>query len=266
MSSLNATSDSHFYYYGHQVDKVPKGPFLLGQRITTRLPEDILKAKIRIVTTFVLTTAVVLGITGSTLWSWPVLILGLSFAAYTAYKHLLTRDPLVDVFYRIAGGEAAYNNLPEIRLDPLKKTYENFDRQIRLNAQKKTHQIFHPLSWQELVHSVYRLTTADGRKGMLVKGLTYSEEPFLYRDESPSLVYTQARLIFVEKFNADDIPNNKSSGILAINTHWHCEKRFPSQSLGARGKEYIFQDLCRIYSFMTTDMANEFIAQRELQD
>jgi len=256
MSSVNTLEASHFYYYGKPANEIPNTPFPLGHRITTQFPGDV--AKIRIVMTLALTAIVVLSDTGFTIWSWPIVILGLSFAAYTAYKHLLTPDPLVDLFYRIAGGEVGYNNLPVIPIDRARKTWMTF----------------WAIRWQELKHPVYRFTTIDGRKGMLIKGLSYSEEciDLETADQTSPLLRTQAKLIFIEKLKSRDIRSDRiqwpGQGHPALESisDWSWETSFLNGSSGDITSMYTLQYFSRIYGFMTTDMANEFIAQKGAQN
>lgn len=187
---LDTTGASNFYYYGKPTDEVPKTPYPLGQEISTQFPATV--AKIRLVAIFAFTAfagfrfAQLLAATriASFSKSYSALFVPAAFlAAHTAYKHLFTKDPLVEAFYKIAGGENEYNNLPEIKLDPTKKTSQTLRNQ---------------LSWNALEHPVYRLTTSDGRKGMVIKGLSYSKKKgSLLADVLPS-AHTQ-RTLFLSR-------------------------------------------------------------------
>lgn len=131
--SLDATGAKYFYHYTN-TDSLPQ------HKIWTQLPSNI--AKIRVgailaVTAYffrvALKTPIIKG------WCWPVAILGMSLAAYISYRHLLTKDPLVETFYKIAGGKENYEKLPEIPLENGRKTYENFK-----------------MAWASLEHPAYR--------------------------------------------------------------------------------------------------------------
>lgn len=198
-----------------------------------------------------------------TSWFWPLAILGIGYALYTTYKHLLANDSLVETFYKIAGGEESYNNLPEFNPDQ-----ENADNSVIGKAQKpsvKPEEIknntsmtayrFYDISWKALEHPVYRFTTQDGRKGMLVKGLNNFTE-----------THTEAIMVFVEKLSPYDLPpilpEWLMSTLIAICLYWAnpLSKKLESASL-TRGR--ISQESnTTIYASITTNMANEFIAQR----
>jgi hypothetical protein len=184
--TLQATEASHFYYYGRPTSEVKNPTYPSGKRIITQFPPNM--AKTRIVWTLVW-TVIFCGSTHQVKWRWAIAILGMAFASYTAYRHLLTKDPLVEALYKIAGGEKAYQALPELKpKEKQNRTYEYADQ-----------------VWSKLEHPMYRFLTKDGRNGLLVKGLSYLKTlPFLLY-EGVSASNTQKIMIFVEKLDSTDI-------------------------------------------------------------
>jgi hypothetical protein len=179
----------------------------------------------------------------------------MTLAAYIAYKHLLIKDPLVEAFYKIAGGKENYENLPEILLEKNKKTYENFK-----------------MTWASLEHPAYRFTTSDGRKGMLIKGLSDSKERgVLEMLVNAGPTPTQSLMIFIEKVSPDDIPRTISnmaewaySILVALNYDaWNNPfSEFLSLSAEPNSAGSSSRRESNIYAWISTDMANEFIAQK----
>ena len=180
----------------------------------------------------------------------------MAFASYTAYRHLLTKDPLVEAFYKIAGGEKEYQALPELKpKEKQKQTYEYADQ-----------------DWSKLEHPKYRFLTKDGRKGLLVKGLSYLKTlpPFTFKGASPS--NTKKIMIFVEKLDFTDI-SRKSNNVpkwitdilfgvtsLSLSNPYH-GRISAGDSCDTHSLE-THQEETWINGWISTDMANELIAQQ----
>jgi hypothetical protein len=256
--SLDVTGAKNFYYYGKPSDQVPNPPYPPGQKITTQLPANV--AKIRIGVILALTAYVsykIYKVTGSIVWCWPLVVLGVTLAAYVAYQHLLKKDPLIEAFYKIAGGKENYEKLPQIPIEKNKKTYESFK-----------------MAWASLEHPAYGFTISDGRKGMLIKGLSDFKE----RGIEEALIgvgptATEALMIFVEKLGPYDVPRiilNEAEWATSILTafdykaldnpftHFLKSSLWGSPDEAGAGSKKRFD----IYAWISTDMANEFIAQR----
>jgi hypothetical protein len=233
----------NFYYYGKPSSEIPNPTFPPGQKITTQLPSNIVA--IRIGAIFIVTVYAAYAIareTGLTILRWPFIIFGITLSAYIAYKHLFIKDPLVEAFYKIAGGKENYDKLPEIKLDGSKRTHENF-----------------VMSWDALEHPVHRFSTSNSRKGLLVKALSSSQ--------------TKTKLIFVEKLGPYDtrrviisnlpewVTSTLTSTLTALNYHkW--ENPFSTFLSGSSNTRGFYAS--EIYASISTDDANEFIAQRGL--
>jgi|GEM_PF-2339725 len=255
--SLDATGATNFYYYGKPADQITDKTYPTGQKIWTQLPVNV--AKIRI--------GVILAVTAyffHTLqknpmvseWRWLVVIVGVALAAWVAYKYLLSEDPLVETFYKIAGGKEEYEKLPEFPLDKNKKTYANFD-----------------ITWANLEHPLYRFLTSDGRKGLMIKGLSHSKklelEDIIVGGEPTPI---QNLMNFVEKLGPYDVPRkigNEAEWATTIFTAlsytiWNnpFEHFLKSRSVGSPGDAGSYKKTSKIYAHMPTDMANEFISQK----
>ncbi len=255
--SLDATGAKNFYYYGKPANQIKETIFPSGKEIWTQFPTH--AAKIRIGAILALTGYFFQAVIKTPIirrWCWPVAILGITLAAYVAYKHLLIKDPLVEVFYKIAGGKENYEKLPEIPVEKNKKTYANFE-----------------MAWASLEHPTYRFTTSDGRKGMLIKGLSVSKElGIMEAFVKAGPIPTQTLMIFVEKLGPYDVPRTISnmaewvfSALVALNYKaWNnpFSTLLSSSFVGSsdEGDRTTFS----IYAGISTDMANEFIAQKDI--
>lgn len=247
--SIETVGASNFYYYGKLSSKIPNPTFPPGQEITTLLPANIVAIRIGAIFILTLCTAYTIArIPVLTILRWPVIILGITLSAYIAYKHLLIKDPLVEAFYKIAGGKDNYDKLPEIKLDASKKTCDNFN-----------------ISWDALEHPVYRFITTDGRKGLLVKGLSNSAELGLCGE-----ALTQATIIFVEKLGPYDRRSRISNlaewgeSIFTALTYKEWDNPFSTNSSSSSRRNFTApsKTAVGIFASMFTDNANEFIAQR----
>jgi hypothetical protein len=285
MTTLSTAGTANFYYFGKPLTEIENPTFPRGQKITTQLPSNAVKIRIFAV---LLMTARVIWI-GLTRWNWPVAILGATYALYTAYKHLLSKDPLVEVFYKIAGGQEGYNNLHELKLNIDEKNVaatnststEKSDNPITEKVQevsakpnketekknKKTFNHFDNISWEALEHPVCRFTTQDGRKGMLVKGLSSLARPNLLNQLiGAPLAQTKAVMVFIEKLSPYDLPPILPEWVvtitIAIDLCWEnpLSKLLVSSSGSSEGNSWEYET--KIYASITTDMANEFIAQK----
>jgi hypothetical protein len=285
MTNLSTTGAANFYYFGTPSTEIKNPTFPRGQKITTQLPANVVKIRILAV---LLVTARVIWI-GLTRWNWPVAVLGATYALYTTYKHLISKDPLVEVFYKIAGGQESYNNLHELKLNIDEKNVavtnststEKSDNPITEKVQevsakpnketeektKKTFNRFDNISWEALEHPVYRFTTQDGRKGMLVKGLSYLAQPDLLNQllGAPP-AQTKAVMVFIEKLSLYDLspvfPEWFATIAIAICLDWEPPLSKLLVSSSGSSEENSWKYETKIYASITTDMANEFIAQK----
>ncbi len=176
---------SNFYYYGKHDKPVSEIADLYrglphGPKFTTQWPTNVALIRVTVFSLFAACAAA----NGLTIWSWPVVIISASYALYTAYKQLLTQDPLVGVFYNIAGGKDKFIQLPEY---PLPADY------------KKLSDVVENIEWDKLEHPVYRALTDDGRKVMIIKGLNEVKGIF-------APIQTRAVMAFVEKLGPYDVP------------------------------------------------------------
>ncbi|HEX2579986.1 MAG TPA: hypothetical protein VHK67_06265 [Rhabdochlamydiaceae bacterium] len=249
--SLDATGATNFYYYGKPSDQIAVKTYPSGQKIWTQLPADI--AKIRIGGILAFTTTFFLAVLKTPAiseWRWLVVIVGMTLAAWVTFKHLLTNDPLVETFYKIAGGKENYEKLPEFQLHKNKKTYENFD-----------------IAWASLKHPLYRFSTSDGRKGLVVKGVSRSKEHALVRREGTGPAHNQAMMIFVEKLGPCDVRIKYiSDRILSILNAFSCRAWNNSFSAllpsgEASNENGSYRTIKGLYAYIPTDWANAFITQ-----
>lgn len=248
--SLDATGAKNFYYY-----ESPSGPtqvktYPSGQKIWTQLPVDV--AAIRIGAILAATTIFfisALKTPATSQWRFLVVIFGVTLAAWVAIKHLLTNDSLVEAFYKIAGGKENYEKLPEFPMNKDQKTYANFG-----------------IAWARLEHPLYRFSTSDGRKGLLVKGLRCVEE---YNSMGIArTAYTRSMMVFVEKLGPCDIPipiaGITERGFSIRNAlHYRAwNNPFSSTLLSVQGPTGSYKIINGLYAYMPADWANKFIAQK----
>ena len=214
-------------------------------QITTQLPRKI--ALVRIVATVALTVLLAATV------AWPLVFVGAALAAWTAYRHLLSKDPLTEVFYRIVGEKDRFAQLPEIRLEqgPNEKICTAISR----------------LEWEHLQHPMYRATTADARTIIIVKGMSRPRDSIVYAN-------TKSVLAFIEKVGPEDIPRAISNLPELVESVFHaiCPPfagntfgKWLSSSSSAivpiSGQTVSDSYETRICSSITTSMANEFFAQ-----
>lgn len=238
-----------FYYYNNPPELITKKELAPGQKFTTQLPRNVIL--IRLVATAILTASVayaVARITGLSAWAWPVVVLGASFALYTAYRQLLRPDPLVNAMQIVAGNEEHYNLLPEWTVTPNKKLWETIGN----------------IKWDELKHPLYRATTSDGRKVLIVRGYDFIRG----RNENMELVFKpiQTVMAFVEKLGPNDIPRypmpadaRVEAALIAVplmDLAW-LENRYHKK---IKSSDYSWYEM---HSSITSDMMNEFIYQRK---
>jgi hypothetical protein len=244
---------SNFYWHNSPVANVAE-VLPRGQKITTLLPANIVH--IRIAVTAVFTAYVVARIMGLTVWAWPVVILGATFSVYTAVKHLFRQDPLVNAMYQIAGGEQAYNALPEYpkvnvnvplagpNLAQVKREHPEW-----LSCPDATFTQIRLHKWENLDRPLYRATTPDGRKVLIVRGRDRAEE-----------VNTYTMTAFVEKAGPKDTMSSWiNTAFLAIPITNDLENWFSDYAFAQNGRE-VHKWMLR--SSISSDMVNEFIQQR----
>lgn len=219
------------------------------QQTTTQLPKTI--ALIRVIATIVFTAYLALKL-NATIFCLPVLFIGAAFVGWTTYTHLLAKDPLVEVFYRIVGGKDRFDQLPEIRLEQ--------------NPNEKISTAIHRLSWNHLNQPMYRTTTLDGRQVVIVKALSRINDGLFFAP-------TRSILAFIEKVGPDDIPRRISnepelveSALYAIgapfagNRFGHLLYSSDSERV-IDGVRVVESYETRICADITSSMANEFFAQ-----
>lgn len=243
---------SNFLYYDTPVNKCREYygdiqfPFK-SEEIVTQLPRDI--TIIRTVAALAF-SALVASFLSTTIFCWPVFIVGGAFAGWTSYSHLFSKDPLMDVFYTILGGKDKFERLPEI--------------QLLQNPNEKISDIIAKLTWDQLEHPISRTVTIDGRNVIIIKGLSRKEE--VKQEDDDVDPQTKSVLAFVEKCGprdvfASDIPPSHDSFLYAIFAIFQKNifKAVPYCSGAGIGSKY--NNDCRICSSITGKMANEFFVQ-----
>lgn len=220
-------------------------PFQAGKDILTQLPKKIVVIRAIAVAAFASLYALKLS---ATVFCWPVAIVGIGFAGWTIYSHLLAKDPLVEAFYKIARGKERFEALPEINLGqgPDEKIFRAIKR----------------INWDHLNQPIARTRTLDGRNVIIVKGLSRNNEGLIIRAQ------TKAVLAFIEKANPEDFES----------THTNFEKQFSdimealvvtaennnfaySSSASSDSGHQSVRHEYEIRPSISRDMANEFFAQ-----
>jgi len=200
--------------------------------IATQLPKQI--AQLRVISVLALTALATMKYS-ATIFYWPIVVVGVAYAGWTIYKHLLTKDPLVDAFYQIAGGRQRYLELPRIDLGQA--------------ANEKTSTAIARLNWDNLPYPIVRSRTLDHREVVIVKGVKREED----RE-------TRQVMAFVEKVGPYDLPKHLADewveSLLYAVCALHKGNTF-DQFLYAEN----FSESCNIYCSISSRMANEFFSQ-----
>lgn len=231
--------------YGH----VGPLPYKAGQRISTQLPKNI--AVIRAVASVALNalTSYAAYQLGATMLCWPIAIAGLAFTGWTIYTHLLSKDPLMECFYKIAGGKNNFDTLPSIHL-------EQAPDETIFDAIKR-------ISWSKEGLRIAVTKTLDGRNVIVIQGERINKLPTRTDD-------MKAIFAFIEKIGPNDLPRIKSNisefveSILWAIFHPHegnkfCQRHFHAPTLlGSRLHEY--RDW-NVVSHISSEMANELYVQ-----
>lgn len=217
--------------------------------ITTQLPENI--AVIRIVAALAL--PLIVGISLGAIFFYPAFIAGAGFAGWTAYTHLFSKDPLLELFYQIVGGEDKFNQLPEIDLqqDPHKKLFVAIQK----------------LQWDEISHAISRAKTLDGRHVVVIKGFSYGLDGVFS-------AHTKNLFAFIEKVGPADLPRVISNEPESVTAFLHAvflplegntfdRFLFSCNSSNSEGDNEISVDSyeINICASITAFRANEFFAQ-----
>ncbi|MBX9744968.1 MAG: hypothetical protein K2X08_07150 [Chlamydiales bacterium] len=239
-----------FVVYGTPADQLSsKYPFTpwpvsFSQDIRTQLPKNI--AIIRAVA-IVAFTALIAYKVSTTVFFWPVLILGAAFAAKTVYSHLYVKDPLVKAFDQIikgctaVGKEDFLETLPKIHLQP--------------NSHEKIYHAICKLKWENL-DLITKASTLDGRKIILIKG---------GRKKGQNSVHHRKILVFMEKVGPNDLPRGLLNLSELTRSVLHAVlPPFKDNTFGLRVKPAAQEDpnfTLRIYSSISGAMAKEFFAQ-----
>jgi hypothetical protein len=241
-------SNQSFLYYGAPVAEVEKfypnqaekkSPFKAtnGEIFITQLPKNL--AAIRVIAGLAFAAHFALG--WVTPWKWAVAAVGLAFAGWTIYRHFLRHDPLVETFYKIAGGKQAFDDIPKLDLAPYDSNIFKMD--------------IH--NWESLQGPIYRSETADGRQILVVKGLNRVNQTAVGPDKVPE----KSIKVFVEKFNYSDkykqgfMDNLLDQVSMVFNYNNEPFEVCDTNSTDSSKKKIEF------LSSMTSEMAHEFFLQ-----
>ncbi len=243
--------NTNFLYYASPANELQthygddfEQPF--KHKITTQWPKNIVVIRLAAIAVFGALLVLI-----SPVWIWPVVVIGtVAYAGWTIYSHVLRKDPLVEMFYKIVGGKDQYDNLPEIVLAGEKTVEENIN----------------DLSWNALDQPAYRAETKDGRRIFIVRALSRNPEQDIGFSAQVKTIFT-----LVEKLGPADLispkdlsPENNClfesliHGLnLRKNDNTFRSFRFDSSFSGGSGsirRKYFLSSL-------ETDIANEFFAQ-----
>lgn len=210
----------------------------------TQLPKNIAVIRSLAITAF--TSLIAFGLE-TPIFRWSVAIAGVAYAGWTIYAHLLTKDPLIEAFHKICGGEQKFNQIP---------THHLKDNQ-------KIASFIKGLNWDELQQPVTRYITSDFRNIVVVKGLS--------RKEYDSDGQERRIFAFVEKISFNDF-SKQISNISAraetifkifiqayaypfIGKHFNRQLKFSWANVDNTTETH------QIYSYIPSVFANEFYAQ-----
>lgn len=203
--------------------------------ITTQLPEKC--ALIRIISILAF-TALLAGIVQTTVFCWPVVLLGSGFAAWATCTHMMSEDPLMGVFYQIFRGERAFFRMvPTIQLP---KPVPNPTLYTALQA----------LNWDDLKFPISTTKTEDGREVVIVKAYSRSERE-------------RSILIYVQRAEPTDLSASRNSSLSSLfkTSVWALTAPLEGKAFEITihdNKDYVINGWkTKICSSMTTAMAND---------
>jgi hypothetical protein len=149
-------------------------------KYTTHLPTNI--AVIRAVAALAFTALVAFKL-AATVFCWPVVLAGAAFAGWTIYKHVFSKDPMIEAFYSIVGGKDKFEQLPEV--------------QLGLSLSNKVSTVVSNLDWDDINADICKTKTLDGRHVIIAKSRTHPSFP-------GNVVKTL--WVYVEKLGPQDLP------------------------------------------------------------
>lgn len=234
---------NNFLYYNRASTDYPilfpnvQFPFQGNEKIFTHLPKNIVVIRAVAYAAFSAMLAFKLS---ATVFGWPVFLAGIAFAGWTIYSHILSKDPLMEVFYKIAGGRERFEALPEINLTQAPN--------VKISKAIKR------INWDQLNHPIARAKTLDGRNVVIVKGRSHLNDGL-----SDVPAQSKSVLAFIERANPDDFNSPPSTPL---------EKLFTTimEAIFLReNNNFCFRHgRCRCYEVrpsISPYMANEFFAQ-----
>ncbi|MBA2367407.1 MAG: hypothetical protein H0V82_00100 [Candidatus Protochlamydia sp.] len=174
----------------------------------------------------------------ATMFVWPVIAAGTAFVGWTIYSHLLSNDPLMEVFYKLAGGKERFEVLPEINLPQ--------------TPGGKISKAINRINWDDLNLPLVRAKTIDGRNIVIVKGLSRMNDGL-----TGIRAQTKSILAFIERANPGDFKNRHT----ALQNHISA---LMEAILLIENNNFSYKhgrDAYEIRSSISTNMANEFYAQ-----
>lgn len=171
----------------------------------------------------------------------------MAFAGWTVYSHLYSKDSLMEAFYKISGGKDKFEKLPEILL--------------KKDSNEKISEAIRKLDWDKLEHPIAKTKTLDGRNVIIIKGLT--------RNNEVATCQTKGILAFVERLGPNDVPRVISNVHELADSIMHaiCPP-FTGNTFSIKlyssfssTDHHQTSSCCKIFSFISAQMANEFFAQ-----
>lgn len=219
--------------------------FNWAHQITTQLPKNI--AQIRAIAA-VAFSCLVAFILNSKFLSLP----GLAFAGWTIYSHIISKDPLLEAFYKIFKTKDEFEKLPTIK--------------IQGGTDAEICETIMELEWDALQQPVTLSSTPDGRRIILVKGSRYQEElEFEMGVEVTKKTTTHTIFAYIEKVNQESTGTGIGHAVLGFdkgNSFFREEKKFTDITVG--NIRTVKFNIHEISSSISGDMANEIAAQRKM--
>jgi hypothetical protein len=172
----------------------------------------------------------------NTVFCWPVALTGTAFTGRKIYSYLLSKDPLMEAFYKITGGRERFEALPEINIR------QGIDEKISMTIRR--------INWENLIHRISKAKTLDGRNVIIVKGLDYNEGIF-------NGTQRKAVLAFIEKTGPEDFENQSAN----LQESFHTIMNGLINGYYFDELNYFERYLHRISSGIFGDLANDLYSQ-----
>lgn len=131
----------------------------------------------------------------------------LCYAGWTAYKQFIRKDPLMQALVQIAGGQAAFDQLPQ---PPL--TWQHNKSRVDCLSDVSSRQLKEPM---------YKTHTPDGRCVVFIQAPMINQVRIFTNDDPFNVTIEKAFFVFIEKMSYADLTQHPDSYFQRIGSSLH---------------------------------------------